>query len=53
MIYDGLGDHRSATKYLKLAFAINPTFDVLQADKARQTLRVNNSLPSNRHARSV
>jgi len=53
MIYDGLGDHRSATKYLKLAFAINPTFDVLQADKARQTLRVNNSLPANRAARSV
>jgi len=53
MIYDGLGDHRNASKYLKLAFAINPTFDVLQADKARQTLRVNNSPPSNRHARSV
>lgn len=39
MIYKGLNDPRAAAKYLKLALAINPSFDVLQADVAKQTLR--------------
>ncbi|MBA3440452.1 MAG: tetratricopeptide repeat protein [Pyrinomonadaceae bacterium] len=39
MIYNGLGDRRNAAKYLKLALQVNPAFDVLQADVARQTLR--------------
>ncbi|MEJ7713588.1 MAG: tetratricopeptide repeat protein [Pyrinomonadaceae bacterium] len=39
MIYQGLGDYRNAGKYLKLALQINPSFDVLQSDIARQTLR--------------
>ncbi|MEJ7655053.1 MAG: tetratricopeptide repeat protein [Chloroflexia bacterium] len=39
MIYWALGKHREATKHLQLALKINPSFDVLQADVARQTLR--------------
>jgi tetratricopeptide (TPR) repeat protein len=39
MIYQALGDRRSAIKYLTLALKINPAFDVLQTDVARQTLR--------------
>jgi len=38
MIYKGLDDPRNAARYLKLALAINPSFDVLQADVAKQTL---------------
>ena len=38
MIYEALGDKQNGSKYLRLAFATNPTFDVFQADKARQTL---------------
>ncbi len=53
MIYDSLGDKRSATKYLKLAFAINPTFDLFQVDKARQTLEAINSGVSGKHVRSA
>lgn len=39
MIYRALGKHREATKHLQLALKINPSFDVLQADVARQALR--------------
>lgn len=42
MIYDGLGDKRTAAKYLNLSFAINPTFDLLQAEKAKQILEAIN-----------
>ncbi len=38
MIYDALSDRQRAMKYLKLALQINPYFDILQADIARQTL---------------
>ncbi|HEY9402664.1 MAG TPA: tetratricopeptide repeat protein [Pyrinomonadaceae bacterium] len=39
MIEHALGHHREAAKHLQLALKINPSFDVLQADVARQTLR--------------
>ncbi|MBA2341057.1 MAG: tetratricopeptide repeat protein [Pyrinomonadaceae bacterium] len=39
MIYQALGDHRRAAQYLNLALKINPMFDVLQAEVARQTLQ--------------
>lgn len=42
MIYQGLNDPAQATKYFKLALALNPSFDVLQADVARQTLKTLN-----------
>lgn len=38
MIYRAVGDYRSGVKYLKQALAINPFFQVLQAEVARQTL---------------
>lgn len=38
MINQALGNRRDAAKYLQLALKINPFFDVLQADVARQTL---------------
>jgi tetratricopeptide (TPR) repeat protein len=38
MIYHGCGDRTTAAKYLKLSLQINPAFDVLQAEIARQTL---------------
>ncbi|MGI8565156.1 MAG: tetratricopeptide repeat protein [Pyrinomonadaceae bacterium] len=38
MIANALGDRRNATKYLEGAVKINPSFDVLQADVARETL---------------
>ena len=38
MIYKEIDDPRTAAKYLKLALAINPSFDILQADVAKQTL---------------
>lgn len=38
MIASALGDRRAAAKSLKEALAINSSFDVLQADVARQTL---------------
>jgi tetratricopeptide (TPR) repeat protein len=38
MIYQALGDRRRAARHLNLALQINPTFDVLQAEVARQTL---------------
>ena len=38
MIHHGLGDRLKAENYLKLALRINPSFDILQADIARQTL---------------
>lgn len=39
MIYQSLGDRQRAARHLNLALEINPMFDVLQADVARQTLR--------------
>ncbi len=38
MICRALGDYRSGAKYLRQALDINPFFQVLQADVARQTL---------------
>jgi tetratricopeptide (TPR) repeat protein len=38
MIYCAAGDKRSGAKYLKQALAINPFFQVLQAEVARKTL---------------
>ena len=38
MIYDALGNRVLASKFLRKALEINPVFDVLQADVARQTL---------------
>ncbi|HJU55773.1 MAG TPA: tetratricopeptide repeat protein [Pyrinomonadaceae bacterium] len=43
MIYKALDDHGRAAQYLKAALAINPSFDVLQAEVARQTLRAINA----------
>ncbi len=39
MIYQALGDRQRAARHLHLAIQINPTFDVLQAEIARRTLR--------------
>ncbi len=39
MIEQALGNRRAAVKHLQLALKINPSFDILQADTARQTLR--------------
>ncbi len=39
MINQSLGNRRDAARYLQLALDINPFFDALQADVARQTLR--------------
>lgn len=39
MIYRALGERRAAAKHLQLALKLNPSFDVLQADVARQALR--------------
>jgi tetratricopeptide (TPR) repeat protein len=39
MIEQGLGNRRDAVKHLQFALKINPSFDILQADTARQTLR--------------
>ena len=39
MIERALGNHREAAKHLQLALKINPLFDILQAEVARQTLR--------------
>lgn len=38
MIYQALGDREHAAQCLKLALEINPTFDILQAEIAKQTL---------------
>ena len=38
MIYDELGDHERATRYLNLALQMNPNFDVLQVDLAKKSL---------------
>lgn len=38
MIANALGDRRNGAKYLEQALAINPLFDVLQAEVARRTL---------------
>jgi len=40
MIYQALGDRREATKYLELALKFNPTFDLLEAEKARRAVEV-------------
>jgi len=39
MIYRALGEPRAAARHLQLALKLNPSFDVLQADVARQALR--------------
>lgn len=39
MIYKALGEGQDAGRYLKQALAINPYFDPLQADIAKETLR--------------
>jgi len=39
MIEQALGNRRNAIKHLQLALKINPSFDILQAEVARQTLR--------------
>jgi tetratricopeptide (TPR) repeat protein len=39
MIYNAAGDRAKGTKFLKLALATNPVFDLVQADVARQTLQ--------------
>lgn len=39
MIANASGDRRGAARYLKQALEINPSFDVLQAEVARQTLK--------------
>jgi len=39
MIYQALGDRARAARHLNLALRINPTFDVLQSEIARQTLQ--------------
>ncbi len=39
MIAQALKDHQQAAKYLNLALATNPTFDVLQSEIAKQTLK--------------
>ena len=39
MIEQALGNRRNAVKYLQLALKINPSFNILQAEVARQTLR--------------
>jgi len=39
MIEGALGNRREAAKHLQLALKINPLFDILQAEVARQTLR--------------
>ncbi|MEP6921673.1 MAG: tetratricopeptide repeat protein [bacterium] len=38
MIANARGDHRLAAQHLKKALAINPSFDILQADVAKRTL---------------
>lgn len=38
MIYEALGDSLNGRKHLRLALKINPTFDLLQAEVAKQTL---------------
>ncbi len=38
MIYEKLGDQSTAIKHLSRALEINPSFDILQADVARQKL---------------
>jgi tetratricopeptide (TPR) repeat protein len=43
MIYKALDDRGRAAKYLKAALAVNPQFDVLQAEAARQALRAVNA----------
>ncbi|MCA1613261.1 MAG: tetratricopeptide repeat protein, partial [Acidobacteria bacterium] len=39
MIAAALGDRRDAAKHLREALKLNPAFDPLQADEARETLR--------------
>ncbi|MEP7072462.1 MAG: hypothetical protein ABI839_08750, partial [Verrucomicrobiota bacterium] len=39
MIYKALNERQAAAGFLKEALAINPAFDALQADIARETLR--------------
>lgn len=56
MIEQALGNKSDAVKYLQLALEINPAFDILQADAAKQTLRALNagdSQPDNRANESI
>lgn len=39
MIEQALGNRRAAVKHLQLALEINPLFDILQSDAAKETLR--------------
>lgn len=43
MIAHALGDRTAAAKYLRQSLALNPSFDVLQADVARRTLDARNA----------
>lgn len=48
MIANARGDRRLAAQYLKNALAINPSFDILQAEVAKRTLEVAGSaVPKN------
>ncbi len=40
MIYQAFGDPPNAIEHLRLALEINPTFDLLQAQTAKQTLQI-------------
>ncbi len=56
MIEQALGNRPDAVKFLRRALEINPAFDVLQADAAKQTLRALNagdSQPDNRANESI
>jgi hypothetical protein len=38
MIYDALGDRKKGRRYLSEALALNPSFDLVQAEAARRAL---------------
>ena len=53
MIYEGLGDKRQAAKYLDLAVALNPTFDLIQVENAKRALQAMNAGVVRRRLRSA
>lgn len=53
MIHERLGDKRRAAKYLGLAVALNPTFDLIQVENAKRALAAINTSGLRRHSRSV
>ncbi len=53
MIYDAVGEQAKASKFLKLAFAVNPTFDLLQAEQARQAIKAISNNSSQKQTRSA